>query len=276
MPHGSGTRADDGLRPSFARSIGEAEARKEHPAARRMFDKVEARRQLEELAAPLVPCFELIGPLDRLHPSMLRTPTVIKPRRGYSDRGVLALQPLGGGRWRELLRERDLDFEGIRGQLATALLTLNLPDAWIIEDLFPGDPPGTAVDDVKLCLFDDELACSFVRSNGPRGYQWFDARWQPVDTGLHSMKLNPRIAAPPLRDELTEAARAIARQLRLPFIRVDFLANRTGFVIGELTPYPGWYRDFTPEWDMILGMHYERAESALLARSAAESDGERA
>lgn len=272
MPQ-DGRAASDGGAPSFAALMAEAEARKEHPAARRMFDKVEARRQLEELRAPLVPRFELIGGLDRLEPSMLRTPTVIKPRRGYSDRGVLALHPLGGGRWRELLRERELDFEGVRGQLATALLTLDLPDAWIIEDLMPGDPPGTAVDDIKLSLFDDELVCSFVRSNGPRGYQWFDAQWRPVDTGVHALNLNPAIPVPPLRDELTEAAQAIARQLRLPYLRVDFLVNRTGFVVGELTPYPGWYRGFAPEWDRILGMHYAHADAALRARPLAAPNG---
>jgi hypothetical protein len=260
-----GERAGGDSAPSFAALLGEAHARKEHPIVRRMFDKVELRRLLEELGAPVVDRFELLGPLERLHPSMLTTPAVIKPRRGSNNRGVTALQPVAPGRWRDVLGEREHEFEGIRGMLSTALVTMPLHDEWVIEDLMPGDPPGTPVDDVKFCVFGDDPVCAFVRANDPRGFQWFDADWQPIDTGVHAIYRRGGLTVPPHREALTETAREIGRQLALPFIRIDFLVNRAGFVVGELTPYPGWFRDFSVDWDTIFGEHYQRAEAALRA-----------
>jgi len=266
---------DDGTDPLFSVLIGAANERKEHAVARRMFDKVDCRLLLEELEAPVVERFELLGSLDRLEPEMIANPTVVKPRRGFNDRGVAVLEPIGPFRWVERLSGRELDFDGVRGHLAAAVLAQGVPDAWVMEDLVPGATPDSPVDDIKLCLFGDVVACSFVRSNAPRGYQWFDEAWLPVDTGIHALHLEPGIDAPACRFELVEVARSISRQVRLPFIRVDFLANPDGFVVGELTPYPGWYRDFTPEWDRKLGMHYLQAERELVASDLAPAAVER-
>jgi hypothetical protein len=257
---------DDRMDARFSVLIGAANERKEHPVARRMFDKVDCRILLEELRAPVVERFELLGSLDRLEPEMIAQPTVVKPRRGFNDRGVAVLVPIAPMRWVERLSGRELDFEGVRGLLAASVLARGVPDAWVMEGLVPGTTPDSPVDDIKLCLFGDVVACSFVRSNAPRGYQWFDEAWLPVDTGIHALHLEPGIEAPACRFDLVEVARAISRQLRLPFIRVDFLANPDVFVVGELTPYPGWYRDFAPEWDRKLGRLYVQAESDLLAR----------
>jgi hypothetical protein len=254
---------DDSMDARFSVLIGDANERKEHAIARRMFDKVDCRLLLEELGAPVVERFELLGSLDRLEPEMIAQPTVVKPRRGFNDRGVAVLMPIGPMRWVERLSGRELDFEGVRGLLAASVLARGVPDAWVMEDLVPGSTPDSPVDDVKLCVFGDVVACSFVRSNAPRGYQWFDEAWLPVDTGIHALHLEPDIEAPACRRDLVEVARSISRQVRLPFIRVDFLANTEGFVVGELTPYPGWYRDFAPEWDHTLGMHYVRAAREL-------------
>jgi hypothetical protein len=250
---------------SFAVLLEQANARKEHPVARRMLDKVRCRALLVEIGAPVVERFELIESIDRLTPSMLQRPTVVKPRRGFNNRGVAALVPLGDGYWREMLSGVVLDFEGVRGRLAAAALRHTLPDAWIVEDLVEGESPGVPVDDVKLCMFGEQLACSFVRSNGPRGYRWFDADWQPVDTGVHPAHLEPSIPAPAARDHLAEIARTISARLPVPFVRVDFLVGHKQIVVGELTPYPGWYLDFTPEWDQTLGMLYSRSDAALRA-----------
>jgi len=250
---------------SFSAVLEDAHSRKEHPVARRMLDKVHCRRLLEELGAPLVQRFELVASIDLLEPQMITTPTVIKPRRGSNNRGVLALLPLGEGLWRELLGNVVLDFEAVRGRMAAAVLRHDVPDSWIIEDLVEGVISGVPVDDVKLCVFGDVLACSFVRSNAPRGYRWFDEHWRPVDTGVHPAHLQPTIPAPATRAHLTDLAQAIGARLPVPFVRVDFLVGANKTVVGELTPYPGWYRDFTPEWDTILGMHYQRSATALRA-----------
>lgn len=255
---------DDSVDALFSVLIGAANDRKEHAVARRMFDKVDCRLLLEELNAPLVTRFELLGSLDRLEPDMIAQPTVVKPRRGFNDRGVAVLVPIGPNRWVERLSQRVLDFEGVRGLLAASVLARRVPDAWVMEDVMSGATPDSPVDDVKLCVFGDVVACSFVRSNAPRGYQWFDEAWLPVDTGIHALHLEPEIEPPACSRELVDVARSISHQLRLPFIRVDFLVNPDSFVVGELTPYPGWYRDFAPEWDKKLGRLYTRAERDLL------------
>jgi hypothetical protein len=244
--------------------MAEAHAVKEHPVARRMLDKEQCRRLLEELDAPLVQRFAVMDSIDALRPRHLATPTVIKPRRGFNNRGVLALRPVGHDQWQCVLTGRAFDFQGIRGTLVASAVRYGLADSWIIEDLVEGVGPETPVDDVKLSLFGDRLACSFVRSNRPRGYRWFDASWVPVDTGVHAAHLEPSIPVPNSATHLTDIARTIARRLPVPFVRVDFLVGARQTVVGELTPYPGWFRDFTPEWDTILGMHYERAAGELV------------
>lgn len=249
--------------PSFEVLLGEANAVKAHPVAHRMFDKVACRELLLELGAPIVQRFFTLTSADQLEPSMIATPTVIKPRRGANNRGVMSLLPLGGGRWRELLGGQELDYEGVVGTMAASVLRLGVPDSWIVEDMVEGAMTGSPVDDVKLCMFGDVLACSFVRSNDPRGYRWFDADWRPVDTGVHAAHLIPGIAVPDSNRHLTEIATEISSRLPLPFVRVDFLVGQSQTVVGELTPYPGWYRDFSPEWDKLLGMHYERSTAEL-------------
>lgn len=252
--------------PSFAASLGNAHAAKEHPVARRMLDKVRCRHLLEELGAPVVERFKVLDSINVLRPDHLVTPTVIKPQRGFNNRGVMAVRPVGAGLWHNVLTGKELDFEGVRGTLVAAALRHGLADGWIIEDLVEGSRPGAPVDDIKLNMFGDRLACGFVRSNAPRGYRWFDENWRPVDTGVHAAHLEPSIPVPESAARLTEIAQDVARRLPVPFVRVDFLVGAQQAVIGELTPYPGWYRDFSPEWDTILGMHYDRA-AAELARS---------
>jgi hypothetical protein len=253
--------ADDG--PSFADLLGSAHGRKEHAIARRMLDKVHCRELLIELGAPIVDRFELIGSMDNLHPAALRTPTVLKPRRGSNNRGVFALLPIGSGRWWELLSKSELNFATLRGRMASAILLDSLPDFWLAEDLVESASPEAPVDDVKLNMFGHLLACSFVRSNAPRGYRWFDDNWAPVDVGVHPAYLEPRLPAPAQAAQLEEIARSISVQIPLPFVRVDLLVGSAGAFVGELTPYPGWYRNFSPEWDRALGGYYRQADENL-------------
>jgi hypothetical protein len=248
---------------SFAELLGRAHARKEHDVALRMLDKVRCRELLVELGAPVVDRFDLIGSMDKLHPAALRTPTVLKPRRGSNNRGVFALIPIERGRWWELLSGSELDFATLRGRMASAILLDSLPDFWLAEDLVEGASPKVPVDDVKLNMFGSLFSCSFVRSNAPRGYRWFDDNWDPVDVGVHAAHLEPRLPVPAQAVKLEAIARSISVQLPLPFLRVDLLVGSAGAFVGELTPYPGWYRDFSPEWDRVLGGHYRLAAETL-------------
>jgi hypothetical protein len=252
---------------SFSACIATANRRKDYPVISAMFDKERSHRLLEALGAPLPRDFRVIGELSRLTPDHLVEPTVLKPARSYNNRGVVALVPLGGHRWFEQITATELTFAELTARLDAEREKAGFADRWIGEELLrAADGSDRPVDDVKISMFGDYMACSFVRSTRPRGFQWFDDVWEKVNVGIHTEKLDPTLNAPENAEQLLGIARAIGAALPLPYIRVDLYPTDRGPVVGELTPLPGWYFNFNDEWDERMGRLYEERERYLFSR----------
>ncbi|MEY8837654.1 ATP-grasp fold amidoligase family protein, partial [Cribrihabitans sp. XS_ASV171] len=56
---------------------------------------------------------------------------------------------------------------------------------------------------------------------------------------------------------MMEMARAISAALPLPFCRIDLFEFDEGLTVGELTPEPGGYQNFSPAADLYLGAFFE-------------------
>lgn len=234
---------------------------------RAMFDKERSRQLLEALGAPLPRQFRVIGELSRLSPNDLTEPTVVKPTRSSNNRGVVALVPLGDGRWLDQLTGYTLTFQELTSRLNSERTTSGFADHWVSEELLrASDGADRPVNDVKISMFGAHMACSFVRSTDPRRYQWFDHAWEKVDVGIHTKSLDSRLNPPESAEQLLQVARTIAAALPLPYVRVDLYETDRGPVVGELTPLPGWYHSFNDEWDARMGLLYEAREHQIFSR----------
>src|SRR5690606_15914338 len=65
--------------------------------------------------------------------------------------------------------------------------------------------------------------------------------------------------------DVAEIARSTSLEIPAPFVRLDFLASETGIVFGEITPVPGSYYQFNPEWDSKLGNLFVTAAGRVAA-----------
>jgi hypothetical protein len=249
--------------PSFSRSIARASRDRPFPIVAAMFGKPRVRRLLTALDLPIPGDFASLGGIGDLRPSDFDRPRVLKPATGSNNRGFLALEPLGAGRWRDIVHDRELSFDGVREELALALVRHRLTDDWVAEELLRS-PRGGIADDVKLLAFAGTIGASFIRTNSPKLFRWFDADWNPLDSGLALHTVGPHIEPPPAAAAFTDLAVEISRILPVPFVRVDLLSTDRGPVVGELTPFPGWAHDLAPALDESLGRLYEQAETSLL------------
>jgi hypothetical protein len=249
--------------PSFSRSIARAGRDRPFPIVAAMFGKVRVRELLLALDLPVPEDFASLGSIADIRPSDLDRPRVLKPAAGSNNRGFLALEPLGKGSWRDIVHDRELTFDGVREELARALVTHQLRDDWVTEELLRS-PNGGIADDVKLLTFRGTIGASFIRTNAPKLFRWFDADWKPIESGLALHTVGLDIQPPPDAEAFTRLATDLSGILPVPFVRVDLLSTDRGPVVGELTPFPGWAHDLSPALDEQLGRLYEQAETALL------------
>lgn len=249
--------------PSFSRSIARASRDRPFPIVAAMFGKTRVRRLLSALELPIPGDFAPLGGIADLRPSDFDRPRVLKPATGSNNRGFLALEPRGPRRWVDIVHDRELSFDGVREELAHALVRHRLTDEWVAEELLHS-PRGGIADDVKLLAFGGTIGASFIRTNSPKLFRWFDAAWNPLDSGLALHTVGPHIEPPPDAAAFTRLATEVSRMLPVPFVRVDLLSTDRGPVVGELTPFPGWAHDLSPALDEELGRLYEQAETDLL------------
>ncbi|MEO8527478.1 MAG: ATP-grasp fold amidoligase family protein [Pseudolysinimonas sp.] len=249
--------------PSFSRSIARASRDRPFPVVEALFGKVAARELLTALDLPIPGDFEALGSIADLRPVHIDRPRVLKPESGSNNRGFVALEPLGSGRWRDVVHDDILTFDDVREYLARALVTHRLTDRWVAEELLRS-PRGGIADDVKVLTFRGEIGATFIRTNSPKLFRWFDADWAPLESGLVRHTIGHQILPPPNSADFDRLAVEISRALPVPFVRVDFLASDRGPVVGELTPFPGWAHDLSPDLDERLGLLYERAETVLV------------
>lgn len=201
---------------------------------------------------------------------------VVKPNKGHSGRGVLALVPAGDdlfvnllqpavepstwGRWRHLAM-------GTK-KLPSVTNNDRVRHPWIMEELI-GET--TTPDEWKFYGFaDGSLPLVRQRRVRPDGvsanrfWQVASDHFTPVNEDVETRRfIDDSLTAPSaLQSRLLIArARRIAQAACRPFARVDFLLDSDGeSYFGEVTPEPSaGKREILEPWNTILGDHWATA-----------------
>ncbi|MFV2197963.1 ATP-grasp fold amidoligase family protein [Nocardiopsis sp. LOL_012] len=209
--------------------------------------------------------------IDNLTEEHLRRPVVLKPLEGCSAAGVMVLEP-DGKSYYDRLTDRSRSLDEIRLRAGKVALRREISDVWLLEEPFTA---GTGVpDDLKFYTFQGDIALILQRRGRPRpdnrgvraSYRWYDAEWNPVETGKHTDKIDDSLEPPTDRKALEEAARRVSTASPYAFTRVDLFATDQGPQVGEVNAWVGGYDHFSEEWDLRLGAAWEAAELRVPTR----------
>lgn len=133
-------------------------------------------------------------------------------------------------------------------------------DKWMVEELLIDKE--TIARDIKFYCFYGEvgLILETERQTGIKRC-WFDQDLNYVDTGKYGDNLFK--GSRESLDELIEKAKELSTEIPAAFVRIDFLICNGKTYVGEFTPLPGGYAEFTSKWDRELGEMYLRAATRL-------------
>ncbi|WP_158613016.1 ATP-grasp fold amidoligase family protein [Nocardiopsis sp. Huas11] len=235
----------------------------------RVTTKLGAYLFLDRIGVPHAEVYGLLRGIDGLTPRHVRRPVVLKPLDGCSAAGVMVLRPQDGG-WYDTLAQRHWDFDDIVARARAAMVKRGLPDVWLLEEPLVAD--GGVPDDLKFYTFQGDIALVLQRRSRPgssrplASYRWFDADWEPVETGKHPEKIDTALEPPEQRDALADLALKVSEASPYAFTRVDTFATDRGPRVGEVNAWVGGYDHFSQEWDLRLGAAWEAAELRVPAR----------
>lgn len=204
-------------------------------------------------------------PLDKIE---FKPMSVIKPSRGKSAIGtylVISEQDIRDVR----TGARLTSYSALRNEL-NALLTSGRVkfNSWICEELI-GEIRGGEVlpaRDLKFYCFYGKVAMILeVERKDETKY----CEWLPdgslASTGRYATQ---SFIGQGVTKEQIEWVAAFSKEIPVPFMRIDFLVTENRFVLGEFTPRPGQFNNFSDEFDQYLGTHYLAAEARLSRRIA--------
>lgn len=218
--------------------------------------------------------YGVLDGIDQLTPEQLERPVVLKPLEGWSAVGVMLLKPATEGRpgYYDRISRQKRTFDEVVAHGRKALDSRGFPDKWLLEEPLSR---GTRVpDDFKFYAFQGDIALILQRRGRPgrsgtlASYRWYDANWNPVDTGKHTKKTDPELTPPDeeSRTALAEVARRVSTSVPFAFTRVDTFATDRGPMVGEVNAWVGAYDQFNDEWDHLLGACWEASELRIPPR----------
>lgn len=240
--------------------------------------KVDGRALAESLGVPVPTLIDGPKSILKMRPLVDRG-FVVKPNKGHSARGVLALVPFGDGWYRNLVTPLTKPQTWGKWREA-ALSSKKLPSEtradrvkapWLMEELI-GDGI-TTPDEWKFFGFADGsvpvVRQRKIRADGVsvnRFWEVWDTTLIPIDGSIESRREIDETLEPPPSEMaalMIRYASMIARAASRPFARIDFLVDQFGQpYFGEVTPEPSaGRREIYGEWDRILGRHWLKAMS---------------
>lgn len=257
--------------PSFRAKVDERVRRRrfllEHtdltPITQPLINKPKRDRLLAMLGFPVPAKLLEQGDLDEVF-RVLRDhdEVVVKPVSGAVGRGVHVLRRAGQG-WLNLRTEKEVSENDLRAALEATKVRGRPVPLWQIEQLVVGDTNASGHPmDFKLYLFQGRHGLTHqVRRLPDRAvFKFYDPAWRAADVGRDQEKVDPSLPPPDDAGQLVDLAARVSQALPLPFIRVDVLIGRDGMYVGEVTPMPGRYHQFSDSWDQRLGLLWEAAE----------------
>lgn len=229
----------------------------------RVSTKLGAYLFLDRIGVSHAKVYGVLDGLAKLTPEHLKKPVVVKPLDGCSAVGVMVLKPTKKG-WYDSIAKRTWTFDEIVARGRDALDKRGFPDVWLLEEPLIAD--GKVPDDLKFYTFQGDIALVLQRQGRPgrsgtlASYRWYDAEWNPVETGKHVKKTNTDLVLPEKKEELADVARRVSSASPYAFTRVDTFYTDDGPKVGEVNAWVGAYDHFTDEWDERLGAVWEAAE----------------
>lgn len=193
---------------------------------------------------------------------------VLKPVTGSTARGVFCLVP-ADGRYRELLSGRRMSWGRVKIEAYAAkrasfdFAADRVRHPWILEALIGGD---RLVDDWKAyCIGGEPVLWRQIRRSRTVAVKWWTEDFTDAGEITEHWTYDATLEPPSDPASMVVSARAIAREVAGPFVRVD-LYDDGGAVFGEITPHPaGGKRShrFAPEVDEALGERWLAAERGV-------------
>jgi hypothetical protein len=197
---------------------------------------------------------------------------VIKPVQATNAWGVMPFHRTGPFEIRSLFDGQSYRMGALLEALHAPMQRFMFPNRWQVEELLT--PPGhddRVPDDFKAYGFGGAvpLILQVRRTDQGNRYKFYDADWQPVETGKYPEDTDMDLPPPQDPQALMALAKAISADLPIPFCRIDLYETSHGPVVGELTPEPGGYQNFDAACDAALGLWHDRAQALLALRQAA-------
>src|SRR5690606_14328312 len=160
--------------------------------------------------------------------------------------------------------ETEISDDELRAALAATVVRRHPGPLWQVEQLVGGDTNASGLPkDCRLYVLQGRhgLTHQVKRLPDQAVFKFYDPAWQGTDVGRDQERVDPTLPAPDDPAPLLDLAVRVSQALPVPFIRIDLLVGRDGLYIGEVTPMPGRYHQFSDAWDQRLGLLWEAAES---------------
>ncbi|MDF2094479.1 ATP-grasp fold amidoligase family protein [Aquibaculum arenosum] len=196
---------------------------------------------------------------------------VIKPDEGKNSWGVFGLKKIGNHRWYNIQEDKEYSTDSIVDLMSAVSDQGNVSPTWMAEELLI--PPNGAyrpVEDIKIYAFYGQIALVLHKENIVRGgsndakYRWYNSHWTEVKTGKYERKRSDILAPPPDYCAYNSIAKRVSSYILKPFYRIDILNTNRGPMVGELTPWPGHPKGFSPEVSIDLASMWFRAQHRLI------------
>ncbi|MBE0398960.1 ATP-grasp fold amidoligase family protein [Halomonas sp. AOP12-C2-37] len=195
-------------------------------------------------------------------------PMVLKPvkstgARGvaffYSDNDIVLLRDKKKfsswedfcGYTKKYVLKNDENFQGIR-------------DKWMLEELIleskENKTPGR---DLKFYTFYGKVVfvLEIVRGEKVRHCFWSRDGERLADTGKY---IGDDWVGEGIALSQIESVEEVSLKIPVPFMRIDMLKSEGEMVLGEFTPRPGQWDEFTEDYDRWLGEEHTKARSRIL------------
>lgn len=219
---------------------------------------------------------EILGRYDsvaEIDPGELPDRFLLKPDDGSTNRGVFGLERLDDA-WVDRLTGRTLRWSDIVAEIETHVERGHISARLLLEELLrkPGDESAIP-DDMKAYVFYDRVVMVMQRDMRQRPapadwrFKFWNRDWQDVGPVKFADRVDPGLRPPVHGEELISVAERLGKELRFPFIRLDFYDTTRGVVFGEFSMNPGPPEVFVDEFDEYLGWHRELATARLTAES---------
>lgn len=200
---------------------------------------------------------------------------VIKPRRGASNMGVLALTRTGSRTFWDVMRARTWNVVEVDDYLSGLAASRRVSGELLVEELiWAPHGHGMVPRDWKVLCFGGSVQVVIQRDLRQRArsadwrFKYWDRDFAALGPVKDAARFDPDLPPPADPPGLIAFAERAARMTRLPFLRVDVFESSRGLLLGEFTPLPGG-QIYSAAMDVHLGRVWEHVEARRWADDVA-------